>query len=46
VLLPGFVNAHTHAGMTHMRGMAEDMVLSDWLSKKVGHPPHWDAKNA
>ena len=29
--LPGFVNAHTHAAMSLMRGVGEDMVLKDWL---------------
>ena len=29
--MPGFVNAHTHAAMSLMRGVGEDMVLKDWL---------------
>lgn len=29
--VPGFVNAHTHAAMTLLRGIGEDMVLQDWL---------------
>lgn len=29
--MPGFVNMHTHAAMTLMRGVGEDMVLQDWL---------------
>lgn len=33
VAIPGFINMHTHAGMTLMRGIGEDMVLSGWLSK-------------
>ena len=31
VAVPGFVNMHTHAAMTLMRGIGEDMVLKDWL---------------
>ncbi|MEM4634063.1 MAG: amidohydrolase [Candidatus Anstonellaceae archaeon] len=31
--LPGFVNAHTHAAMSLLRGAAEDMELSQWLGK-------------
>lgn len=29
--VPGFVNMHTHAAMSLMRGIGEDMVLTDWL---------------
>lgn len=35
VLLPGFVNAHTHAAMTLLRGLADDMPLEQWLSEAV-----------
>jgi len=35
VLLPGLVNAHTHAAMTLFRGLADDMPLSQWLGKHV-----------
>ena len=31
VALPGFVNMHTHAAMSLMRGVGEDMMLGDWL---------------
>jgi len=34
-LLPGFVNTHTHAAMTLLRGYADDMNLQEWLSTKV-----------
>jgi 5-methylthioadenosine/S-adenosylhomocysteine deaminase len=34
-LIPGFVNMHTHAAMTLMRGIGEDMLLMDWLYKKI-----------
>ena len=33
--LPGFINMHTHAAMTLMRGIGEDMVLKDWLYNKI-----------
>ena len=35
VLLPGLVNAHTHAGMTLMRGFADDLPLMRWLHEHV-----------
>jgi 5-methylthioadenosine/S-adenosylhomocysteine deaminase len=35
VLLPGFVNAHTHAAMTLLRGIADDMPLERWLSEAI-----------
>lgn len=35
IALPGLVNTHTHAAMTLLRGYADDMVLQDWLSKKI-----------
>jgi 5-methylthioadenosine/S-adenosylhomocysteine deaminase len=31
VLMPGLVNAHTHAPMTLMRGLADDLRLDVWL---------------
>ena len=30
--MPGFVNMHTHAGMSIMRGVGEDMLFADWLA--------------
>lgn len=35
VLLPGFVNAHTHASMTFERGWAEDLPLDRWFNERV-----------
>lgn len=35
VLLPGLVNAHTHAAMTLLRGAAESSSLRYWLEKQV-----------
>ena len=34
VMLPGFVNSHSHSAMCLMRGYGENMALSDWLNKK------------
>lgn len=33
VVLPGLVNAHTHAAMTLFRGIADDIPLEPWLQK-------------
>ena len=35
VVLPGFVNAHTHAAMTLLRGAAEHGRLDRWLREEV-----------
>ncbi|MEQ8661616.1 MAG: amidohydrolase family protein, partial [Gammaproteobacteria bacterium] len=35
VLVPGFVNAHTHAAMSLFRGMADDLPLMDWLEHHI-----------
>jgi 5-methylthioadenosine/S-adenosylhomocysteine deaminase len=35
VLIPGFVNAHTHSAMTLMRGLADDMPLETWLKDGI-----------
>ena len=34
-LIPGFVNAHTHASMTLLRGLADDIPLHPWLHEYV-----------
>lgn len=34
-LLPGFVNCHTHAAMSLMRGIADDLPLMDWLQNHI-----------
>jgi 5-methylthioadenosine/S-adenosylhomocysteine deaminase len=31
LLIPGLVNAHTHASMTLLRGLADDLPLMEWL---------------
>jgi 5-methylthioadenosine/S-adenosylhomocysteine deaminase len=33
LVLPGFVNAHTHAPMTLLRGVKDDVELMTWLEK-------------
>ena len=35
VLIPGLINLHTHAAMTLMRGLADDLPLMTWLSGHV-----------
>jgi len=35
VLLPGFVNLHTHAAMTLLRGYADDLPLMRWLAEHI-----------
>lgn len=39
VLIPGLVNTHTHAAMTLMRGLADDLPLATWL-----HQHMWPAE--
>ena len=35
VLIPGLINFHSHAAMTLMRGLADDLKLMDWLSNHI-----------
>ncbi len=35
VIMPGLINAHTHAAMTLFRGLADDLSLDDWLQKYI-----------
>ena len=35
VLIPGLVNAHTHAAMSLMRGLADDLPLMRWLNEHI-----------
>lgn len=35
LLMPGLVNAHTHAAMTFLRGLADDQPLLKWLKETV-----------
>lgn len=34
-LAPGLVNAHTHAAMTLLRGVGDDLPLMRWLSERI-----------
>ncbi len=34
-LIPGLINAHTHAAMTLLRGIADDLHLMDWLQNHI-----------
>jgi 5-methylthioadenosine/S-adenosylhomocysteine deaminase len=34
-LLPGMINAHTHAAMSLFRGLADDLALLDWLQNHI-----------
>ena len=31
-ITPGFINSHTHMGMSYLRGYADDLALMDWLN--------------
>lgn len=35
LVMPGFVNTHTHAAMTLFRGYADDLPLGEWLENKI-----------
>nr|WP_255414438.1 TRZ/ATZ family hydrolase [Salinisphaera sp. LB1] len=35
LLVPGFINAHTHAAMNLMRGVANDLPLMPWLQQHI-----------
>ncbi|MCK5829605.1 MAG: TRZ/ATZ family hydrolase [Methylococcales bacterium] len=34
-LMPGLINSHTHASMSLMRGIADDLPLMDWLQNHI-----------
>jgi 5-methylthioadenosine/S-adenosylhomocysteine deaminase len=40
-LMPGLVNLHTHAAMSLLRGLADDLPLMDWLQHHI-----WPAEGA
>jgi 5-methylthioadenosine/S-adenosylhomocysteine deaminase len=40
LVLPGLINTHTHAAMVYFRGIADDLPLSDWLTRHI-----WPAEN-
>ena len=35
LLLPGFINTHTHLSMTLFRGLADDLSLDEWLNDNI-----------
>jgi 5-methylthioadenosine/S-adenosylhomocysteine deaminase len=35
VLTPGWVNVHTHAAMTLLRGVGDDLPLRQWLTERI-----------
>jgi cytosine/adenosine deaminase-related metal-dependent hydrolase len=35
VIIPGLVQAHIHLCQTLFRGLADDLVLEDWLAKRI-----------
>ena len=35
IVLPGLINAHSHAPMNILRGMGADLPLMDWLTTKI-----------
>ncbi|MEO5703266.1 MAG: TRZ/ATZ family hydrolase [Gammaproteobacteria bacterium] len=39
-LIPGLINAHTHAAMCLLRGLADDRPLMEWLNEHI-----WPAEN-
>lgn len=41
LLIPGLINLHTHAAMSLMRGLADDLPLMDWLQNRI-----WPAEAA
>ncbi|MDP1766974.1 MAG: TRZ/ATZ family hydrolase [Methylotenera sp.] len=41
ILIPGLINLHTHAAMSLMRGMADDLPLMPWLKQHI-----WPAEQA
>lgn len=40
-LAPGFINAHSHAAMSLMKGLADDIRLDEWLKEHI-----WPAEMA
>jgi 5-methylthioadenosine/S-adenosylhomocysteine deaminase len=35
IVMPGLVNGHSHAAMTLLRGIADDLALMDWLNNYI-----------
>lgn len=41
-VIPGFVNMHTHAGMSMMRGLGEDIAFHEWINRIWDVESHLD----
>ncbi|MDO9508215.1 MAG: amidohydrolase [Thermovirgaceae bacterium] len=35
LVMPGFVNSHTHAAMVLLRGLGEELPLKEWLEERI-----------
>jgi len=35
ILMPGLINTHTHAAMSLLRGIADDLPLMEWLNNHI-----------
>jgi 5-methylthioadenosine/S-adenosylhomocysteine deaminase len=35
IVMPGLINGHSHAAMTILRGVADDLALMDWLNNYI-----------
>lgn len=35
IVMPGMINGHSHAAMTLLRGVADDLALMDWLNNYI-----------
>ncbi len=35
IIMPGFINTHTHVPMSLLRGYADDLPLMEWLTKSI-----------
>ncbi|MGC9337409.1 MAG: amidohydrolase [Candidatus Cloacimonadia bacterium] len=35
IVMPGFINTHTHAAMVYFRGLADDLSLHKWLDEYI-----------
>ena len=35
IVMPGFINTHTHTAMSYFRGVADDLQLMDWLQNHI-----------
>ncbi|MCD6176533.1 MAG: amidohydrolase [Candidatus Cloacimonetes bacterium] len=35
IVMPGFVNTHSHVAMSYFKGLADDLPLQEWLTKHI-----------